>query len=177
MSGSVQQCSLRRAPPASRWPNSLPERRGTTERTLLFDEGGVFNVWRVKDLADSGLDSEAPDVALADEQALRSELARLATLEPRVVGVALSDKEYLHVGLGGMWAFVEHVVDEPWKAEVALSDLADVGQRPESVWFVCGRQGSEIPGQYLMATAEAIEVVVECLRLDRLPSAWRWELG
>jgi hypothetical protein len=142
---------------------------------VSFGDGGFFSVWRVKDLADSGLGREAPEVAVADERALRSELGRLASLEPRVVGIELSGNEYLQVGLGGPWAFVEHVVDEPWKAEVALS-RTDAGLKPESVWFVCGGQGSEIPAQLLMPAAEAIEVVVECLRLGGVSPGWEWEL-
>jgi len=133
-------------------------------------------MWRVKDLAESGLGREAPEVTVVDEQALRLELARLADLEPRVVGIGLSANEYLQVGLGGSWAFVEHVVDEPWNAQVALSGLATAGQKPESIWFVCGGQGSEIPSHYLMPTAEAIELVVQCLRLGRVPSDRQWEL-
>jgi hypothetical protein len=78
--------------------------------------------------------------------------------------------------LGGPWAFVEHVVDMPWKAEVAVSRVTDADSRPESVWFVCGGQGSEIPSQYLMRTAEAIEVVVDCFRLGDIPSGWQWEV-
>jgi len=136
----------------------------------------LFDVWRVKDLADSGLGREAPEVSVADEQVLRMELSRLASLAPRVVGVELTENEYLQVGLGGPWAFVEHVVDNPWKAEVALSRLSDASQRPESVSFACGGQGSEIPSQYLMRLGEAIEVVVECLRLGGVPSGWQWEL-
>jgi hypothetical protein len=53
-------------------------------------------VWRVKDLANSGLGRDAPEVGVVDEQVLRSELERLATLEPRVIGVELSGNEYLH---------------------------------------------------------------------------------
>jgi hypothetical protein len=99
----------------------------------------------------------------------------MTTLEPRVFAVELSGNEYLHVGLGGAWAFVEHVVDEPWKAEVALSRLADADQKPESVWFVCGGQGTEIPCQYLMPTAEAVDVVIEYFARGGAASSWQWE--
>jgi immunity protein Imm1 of predicted polymorphic toxin system len=132
-------------------------------------------VWRVKDLANSGLGREAPEVTVADEQGFRSELARLASLEPRVVGIELSGNEYLQVGLGGPWAFVEHVVDEPWKAEAALPRVG-AGAKPESVWFMCGGQGSEIPARYLLPKVEAVEAVVECLRLGGASPAWEWEL-
>jgi hypothetical protein len=132
-------------------------------------------VWQVKDLAESGLGRTGSTVAVADEHALRSELGRLASLGPRAVGIELSGNEYLQLGLGGPWAFVEHVVDEPWKAEVALPH-PEARKRPESVWFVCGGQGSEIPSQYLMPAAEAIEVVVQCLRLGGVSPGWRWEL-
>jgi hypothetical protein len=131
-------------------------------------------VWRVKD--QSGLGHEAPELVIADEQALRAELARLASLEPRVVRFEMPGKECLQVGLGGAWAFVEHLLDKPWKAQAALSRLSGVDSRPESIWFVCGGQGTEIPSRYLMPTAEAIEVVVECLRVGEVPSGWNWEL-
>jgi hypothetical protein len=68
------------------------------------------------------------------------------------------------------------VVGEPRKAEVALSRLAGADQKPESVWFVRGGQGSEIPARYLMPTAEAIEVVVECSHLGGAAPGWEWEL-
>ena len=130
---------------------------------------------RVKDLAESGMGREAPEVEIADERDLRAELSRLARLEPRVAGVELPGNEYLHVGLGGPWAFVEHVVDEPWKAEAALPRAAD-GSKPESVWFVCGGQGSEIPARFLMPAAEAIDAVAECVRLSGASPGWKWEL-
>jgi hypothetical protein len=58
----------------------------------------------------------------------------------------------------------QSLVDQLWKAEVAQS-RTDSGPKPEFVSFVCGGQDSEIPAQYLMTSVEAIEVIVECLRL------------
>ena len=136
---------------------------------------GPSKVWRLKDLADTGLSHEAFEAVVTDEQALRSELTRLARLEPRAIYIELSGGEYLHVGLGGPWGFVEHVVDEPWKAEIAVSRVPDTRPKPETAWFVCGGQGSEIPSQYLLPVAETIEVVIECFRLGAVASSWRWE--
>jgi hypothetical protein len=133
-------------------------------------------MWRVKDCAESGFGADAPEVAVVDEQALRSHLRGLAHLDPRVVGIEFSASACLQVGLGGPWAFVEHIIDDPWKAEVALSRSAS-GQKPESVWYTCGGQGSEIPAQYLMPVAEAIDVVAESLRLGGPAPGWQWELS
>jgi acyl-CoA synthetase (AMP-forming)/AMP-acid ligase II len=71
--------------------------------------GGPSEVWRLKDLADTGLSHEAFEAVVTDEQALRSELTRLARLELRVIYIELSGGEYLHGGLGGPWGFIEHV--------------------------------------------------------------------
>ena len=134
-----------------------------------------MSVWRVRDLACSGFGRESTEASLADEDALRSELVRLASLEPRVVCIELSDVEYLQIGLGGPWAFVEHVVDEPWKAEIALSRSPEAEQKPGSVCFVCGDQESEIPAQYLMSSSEAFQVEAVCLRLCGAAPGWRCE--
>src|SRR5262245_25909793 len=95
-------------------------------------DGGFDRMWRVKDLAESGFGADAPEVGVVDEQALRSHLLGLAHLDPRVVGIELSAIKCLQIGLGGPWAFVEHIIDDPWKAEVALS-RGDSRQKPESV--------------------------------------------
>jgi hypothetical protein len=87
----------------------------------------------------------------------------------------MSENEYLQIGLGGPWAFVEHVVDTPWKAEVALARSRTL-HRPEFVSFICGGQDSEIPGQYLMPTAEAIDIVVSCLHVRGASPECQWEL-
>ena len=141
----------------------------------IVDNHLLGTMWRVKDLAESGLGCDASEIAVADENALRVELLRLASLEARVVGIELSSNEYLQIGLGGSWAFVEHIVDEPWKAEVALPRSITDSQ-PDSVWFVCGGQGSEIPAKFLLSKEEAIQIVVDFLRLGVTSTAWKWEL-
>jgi hypothetical protein len=124
----------------------------------------LIAMWRLKDMAGSGNCQKTSEVPVLDEHALQTELRRLADLEPRVIGIELSTSENLQIGLGGPWAFVEHVVDEPWKAEVAISRTSYTGQKSESVSFVCGGQDSEIPSRYLFPVTEAVEVLVECFR-------------
>jgi Immunity protein Imm1 len=133
-------------------------------------------VWLIRDIAGLGECETTSEVAVPDEHALAAELRRLADLEPRVIGIELSTNEYLQIGLGGPWAFVEHVVDAPWKAEVAISRTSDTSLKPESVSFVYGGQDSEISSGYLLPFAEAVEVLVEYFRTNAVPSTWQWEL-
>jgi hypothetical protein len=71
---------------------------------------------------------------------------------------------------------VEHVVDQPWKAEVAISRAASDREKPDTVSFILGGQDTEIPAQYLMPASEAIELVAEMFRCGGIPPQWNWEL-
>jgi hypothetical protein len=128
-------------------------------------------MWLLEDLGD-GFAGDFKSVA--DEQSLRSELMRLASMEPRVVFVALSDNEYVHIGIGGAWAFVEHVIDEPWKCQHAVSNGAEL--KPEFVSFIAGGQDSEIPSEALLPIAEAIELLTQFFQQNAVPTSWQWEL-
>ena len=100
--------------------------------------------WQINDLADS-----AGRQSIRDESALRSALESFAQREPRVVLLDFSAKEFLHVGIGGQWGFVEYVVDEPWKAEIALSTECETNvAKPVSVWFLSNEaRDTEIPAK------------------------------
>ena len=133
--------------------------------------------WQLQDLATSSARQESAILPIADETDLRSQLERLGQLSPHVVSFRMADGEYLQVGIGGPWAFVEHCVDEPWRAEAAVRDPTVFPQpQPESVWFVCGGQDSEIPSEYLMPVTEAINLVAAVFRSGRLPESVQWEL-
>jgi hypothetical protein len=140
-------------------------------------ENDIVATWQLRDLADSGVAREVPAQLIKDEAVLRAALENLVRCEPRVVAIDITDREYLHVGIGGRWAFVEQVVDEPWKAEVALPSDGDKGvEKPASAWFVCGGQGSEIPAKYLMPASEAIELLAGRFRQGTSPDTIQWEL-
>jgi hypothetical protein len=136
----------------------------------------TVTTWDVQDLADSVTDREPLAQLVSDEASLREALEAFSQKEPRVVLVGISDTTYLHVGVGGPWAFVEHVVNVPWKAQVALPTHGCGVEKPTSVWFTCAGQGSEIPAKFLMPAAEAIELVVQLYRKGTLPDTVEWEL-
>jgi hypothetical protein len=133
--------------------------------------------WMLQDVADRAPHKQAP-LLVRDEVSLTQALWRFARQEPRVVIVGISDSDSLQVGIGGEWAFVEHVVEQPWKAEVAIpKDEASDGPKPESVWFPVGGDSSEIPAEYLMPVAKAIELIAEYYRTGALPRDVGWLLA
>ncbi len=95
-------------------------------------------------------------------------------MEPRVLCLRLSDHEFLNVGVGGPFSFVEHLVEEPWEAEVALALCPDP-QALESAWFALGSDGGEIPRKCLMPLTDAVELVVWACRERKRPDWVRWE--
>jgi hypothetical protein len=130
-----------------------------------------MSIWHLDDLGDNGTCR-----SVSDDATLRSALQTLAHLEPRIVQVDINSTEYLQIGIGGRWAFVQHVVLEPWKAEVALKVGIEV-EKPSSLRFLaCGAADTEIPAKYLMPISEAIELVVTMFRLGSLPDSVQWEL-
>ena len=128
-------------------------------------------MWTVNDQV-----TRCVSVNVSDAPALRTELRRLATLSPRVVSINLSDNEYLQIGIGGISAFVEHVIENPWKAAVALSRYGAVNSLPDFVSFICGGQDTEVPSYMLMSALEAIDLVVEFATLGTSPPGQEWEL-
>jgi hypothetical protein len=127
--------------------------------------------WQIDDLGANG--TRRP---VSDEAALRGALEELGQLEPRVVTFDINDYEYMHIGIGGRWAFVEYVVLEPWKAEVARAVEFGV-EKPSSLRFLtCGASDTEILAKYLMPLSEAIELVVSFFRHGAPPDTVQWEL-
>ena len=132
--------------------------------------------WRLQDVADR-YPHGALEVSVRDEAGLREVLWGFAAKEPRVVTVGVWDCDALQIGIGGEWGFVQHVVCEPWKAQIAIprKDRTE-GQKPESVTFLLGGAVSEIEAEFLMPVAEVIQLVLECYREGKLPPSVEWEL-
>jgi hypothetical protein len=129
--------------------------------------------WWIQDI--SSRDRVDPRSA-GDEAELRAEVARLTDHPPRVVAVGPVGSGYLQVGVGGPWAFVEYCQDKPWRAEAAVpAPSSRTAEPPESVWYECGGQGSEIPGEYLLPIGRATDLVVEILYSGKLPQWVGWE--
>jgi hypothetical protein len=134
---------------------------------LSGDWNPVVNVWRVEDLVAGALyvdgiaplPKELPRQTVSNNVELRSVLEAFVCQEPRIVGIEISDNEHIQIGVGGSWACVQHVIDEPWKAQVALPRQECAG-RPMAVSFVCGGQDTEVPAQFLMRPCEMIDLVV-----------------
>jgi hypothetical protein len=130
--------------------------------------------WQLCDI--SGRDGADP-VPIRDEAELRTTIGRLAELPPRVVSIGPAGAGYLQIGVGGPWAFVEFCRDQPWRSEAAVPDPTSRGEEPpESVWFACGGDSSEIGGEYLLPVGDAVALVAAILRSGTLPPSVRWEL-
>jgi hypothetical protein len=101
----------------------------------------------------------------------------LAQRDPRIVVVDINANECLNIGIGGPWAFVEHVVMEPCKAEVATT--REIGtEKPRSLRFLsCGALDTEVLAESLMPVSEAIEVVAGIFRSGALPDNVHWALS
>jgi hypothetical protein len=138
--------------------------------------GTIVVVWQIEDLIGTLEGREFPNKSVISEIELRSALQGFVPHEPRIVGVDISENECLRIGIGGPWAFVEHVVDKPWKAQVALVREQFSTTRPDCVSFLCGNQDTEIPGRLLMPVAEAIALLASFYSDEKWPDKIEWEL-
>jgi hypothetical protein len=132
--------------------------------------------WQIQDLADSVAGAPGPCRVIAGEADLQATLDWLSGLEPRVVELVMRPGEYLNLGIGGPVAFVEHVTNEPYRAETAVprqpyTDPYGLGY----VSFRCGRIGSEIDNEWIMPVAEAVEIVLSIYRNGELPAWGEWQ--
>lgn len=130
--------------------------------------------WLLQDTSDSVDGQESVGQLIRDEKELCATLAVFVLQEPRVLIVNFDDAEWLHIGIGGPWAFFEHGVIDPWKSEVAVCDCGGV-DKPESVWFAYSNQGSEIPAYWLIPVSTVIELVAAYFRDGELPTSVLWE--
>jgi hypothetical protein len=135
--------------------------------------------WHLQDVADRFPHKAKPLIG-CDEAGLRQSLVSLARERPpRVITVSiLSITDWLQVGLGGEWAYVECGSHNPWKAYIAVPSSQRHGRLvPESVWFSLGGDAGEIPAKYLMPVADAIDLVAEHYRQGAMSQRIEWDLS
>ena len=112
---------------------------------------------------------------VSDIDTLQATLERFAQQEPHQVHVDINTNEYIDIGIGGRWAWVQYVVNDPWLAKVARG--TDEIQRPASLRFLAdGALDTEITAKYLMPASKVIELVVHIFRLGALPDSVEWEV-
>jgi hypothetical protein len=129
--------------------------------------------WEFDDLGDYGVCRTIGDVT-----SVRVFHGELAQLDPRIVKVEIDANQWLHIGIGGQWAFVEHICFEPWKPQIAvLNNRSALVGIPATIRFQAdGASDTEILAQYLIPVSEAIELVVHMFQGGTLPETIQWDL-
>ncbi|HZR52506.1 MAG TPA: Imm1 family immunity protein [Streptosporangiaceae bacterium] len=129
--------------------------------------------WQIKDMSDGR--SPAPTLIRGPAE-LRAELDRLAGLTPRIVEIGPVRAGCLLIGIGGPWMSVEYCQLNPWRAETAVRDPdTPTEARPESAWYACDDEWTEIPGENLLPADQAAELIIAILSSGTIPSDARWK--
>jgi len=135
-----------------------------------------MTTWTIRDTAEpeSSVASSLCE-QVSDKQALCAVLNTLADQGPRIVTIEMSETEDLTVGIGGLWAFVEHLTFEPWNAEALIcSEMLD-SEKPESIWFACGNHQTEVPKKWLIPGQAAINLLAHYFEHGTLPQDFGWD--
>jgi hypothetical protein len=129
--------------------------------------------WQLQDMSNGR--GAAPTLIRGPAE-LRAELDRLAGLTPRIVEIGPVGAASHLIGIGGSWMSVEYCQLNPWRAQTTVRDPATpTAARPESVWYACDDEWTEIPGENLLPADQAVDLIIAILDTGTVPSGAGWK--